>query len=171
MTECPGAEFVGMASFQVQIEKWKLIIVIWRCCFAGNCKDMHQNVKGMCRAIVFAHWTYCLRRSRCRCCIKWLLKLPNINQRQPYVWKIIHVRTMNSLHYLGNDACLALLCSVRYTTDHVIPLLRNRSTGVRAWASRQMRTKLLWISAHVTVAAATAVLLCHLDVVRFTWRY
>ena len=32
-----------------------LNLVISRCCFAGNGKDLHQNVKRTCRAMGFAH--------------------------------------------------------------------------------------------------------------------
>ena len=36
-----------------------LNVVIARCCFAEGGKEMYQNAKRTCRAIVFAHETYC----------------------------------------------------------------------------------------------------------------
>ena len=34
-------------------------VVISRCCFAEDSKEMYRSVKRTCRAIVFAHLTYC----------------------------------------------------------------------------------------------------------------
>ena len=38
-----------------------LNLVISRCCFAEDGKEMYQNVKRTCRAIVSPHYTYCLK--------------------------------------------------------------------------------------------------------------
>ena len=42
-----------------------LNVVISRHCFAEDGKEMYHNVKRTCRAIVFAHKTYCRCRRRC----------------------------------------------------------------------------------------------------------
>ena len=36
-----------------------LNLVISRCCFADDGKEMSKNIERTCRAIVFAHLTYC----------------------------------------------------------------------------------------------------------------
>ena len=53
-----------------------LNVVILRCCFAEDGKEMYQNVKRMCRAIVFAHLTYCFAALSLPSPSS-LLKLPN----------------------------------------------------------------------------------------------
>ena len=65
MANYPGTKLVGVA-FKLR-KKMKnslscahilqkgLNLVISPCCFAEDSKEMYQNVKRMCRAIVFAH--------------------------------------------------------------------------------------------------------------------
>ena len=61
----PGTKLVGVAyklgkkmknsSLSVDVLHKTLKLVISRCCFADDGKEMYQNVKRMCGAIVFAH--------------------------------------------------------------------------------------------------------------------
>ena len=53
-----------------------LNVVISRCCFAEDDKEMYQNVKRTCRAIVFAHQVYCFAALSLPLPSS-LLKLPN----------------------------------------------------------------------------------------------
>ena len=65
MANYPGTKFVGVAfklrkkmknspsCFHVLQKTYNLVIS--RCCFAEDSKEMYQNVKRMCRVIVFAH--------------------------------------------------------------------------------------------------------------------
>ena len=69
MANYPGTKLVGMAyklrkktktsSLYVHVLHKALNVIISRYCFAGDGKEMYQNVKRTCRAIVFAHLTYC----------------------------------------------------------------------------------------------------------------
>ena len=70
MTNYPGTESLGVAfklrktmknspSYADVLRK-TLNVVILRCCFAEDGKEMYHNLKCTCRAIVFAHNTYCL---------------------------------------------------------------------------------------------------------------
>ena len=65
MANYPGTKLVGVAyklrkkmknsPSCVHILHKTLNVVISRCCFSEDGKEMYQNVKRMCRAIVFAH--------------------------------------------------------------------------------------------------------------------
>ena len=65
MTNYPGTKLVGVAYKltkkmknslpSVHVLHKTLNVVISRCCFAEDDKEMYQNVKSTCRAIVFAH--------------------------------------------------------------------------------------------------------------------
>ena len=65
MVNYPGTELVGVAyKFRKKIKDSPscihvlhktLNVVISRCCFAEDGKEMYQNVKRTCKAIVFAH--------------------------------------------------------------------------------------------------------------------
>ena len=69
MADYPGTKLVGVAynlrkkmknsPSCVHVLHKTLNVVISRCCFAEDGKEMYQNVKRTCRAIVFAHQTYC----------------------------------------------------------------------------------------------------------------
>ena len=59
-----------------------LNVVISRCCFAEDGKEMYQNVKRACRAIVFAHETYCFAALSLPSPSS-LLKLPNHKHETP----------------------------------------------------------------------------------------
>ena len=69
MTNYPGTKLVGVAYKLrkkmknsppcVHVLHKTLNVVISRCYFAEDDKEMYQNVKRTCRAIVFAHLTYC----------------------------------------------------------------------------------------------------------------
>ena len=63
-----------------------LNLVITCCCFAEDGKEMYQNLKRTCRAIVFPHYTYCfealsLRYRRRRGCLSSLLS-PDVFRRE-----------------------------------------------------------------------------------------
>ena len=60
----------------VNVHHKTLNVVISRCCFAEDGKEMYQNVKRTCRAIVFAHKTYCFAALSLPSPSS-LLKLPN----------------------------------------------------------------------------------------------
>ena len=75
------------------------------------------------------------------------------------------MRLKTELSYLGYDACLAFLRSVWYTADHVIPVGRNRGTGISAWAWGQLGPKTLGICACVAFAPTATVHVPHLYVV------
>ena len=61
----PGTKFVGVAYKLrkkmknsppcIHVLHKTLNVVISRCCFAEDDKEMYQNVKRTCRAIIFAH--------------------------------------------------------------------------------------------------------------------
>ena len=65
MANYPGTKLVGVAyklrkkkknsPSSVDVLHKTLNVVISRCCFAEDGKEMYQNVKRTCRAIVFAH--------------------------------------------------------------------------------------------------------------------
>ena len=65
MASYPGTKLVGVAyklrkkmknsPSCVHVLQKTLNVVISRCCFAEDGKEMYQNVKRTCRAIVFAH--------------------------------------------------------------------------------------------------------------------
>ena len=69
MANYPGTKLVGVAyklrkkminsPSCVHVLHRTLNVVISCCCFAEDGKEMYQNVKRKCRAIVFAHLTYC----------------------------------------------------------------------------------------------------------------
>ena len=69
MTNYSGTKLVGVAyksrkkmknsPSSVDVLHKTFIVVISRYCFAEDGKEMYQNVKRTCRAIVFAHYTYC----------------------------------------------------------------------------------------------------------------
>ena len=77
MANYPGTKLVGVAyklrkkmknpPSCVHVLHKTLILVILRSCFAEDGKEMYQNLKRTCRAIVFAHKPIVLRRCRCRC--------------------------------------------------------------------------------------------------------
>ena len=65
MANYPGTKLVGVAykvrkkmknsPLSVDVLHKTLNVVISRCCFAEDGKEVYQNVKRTCRAIVFAH--------------------------------------------------------------------------------------------------------------------
>ena len=65
IADYPGTKLVGVAyklrkkmknsPSCVHVVHKTLTVVISRCCFAEDGKEMYQNVKRTCRAIVFAH--------------------------------------------------------------------------------------------------------------------
>ena len=66
MANYPGTRQIGWSGVQgkkdnenspsfVDVLHKTLNVVISRCCFAEDGKEMYQNVKRTCRAIVFAH--------------------------------------------------------------------------------------------------------------------
>ena len=80
----------GRSDVQVKKENEKFTVVrsrspqnlkcvISRCCFAGDGKEMYQNVKRTRTAIVFAHETYCYAALSFTSPSS-LLKLPNIKE-------------------------------------------------------------------------------------------
>ena len=86
MANYPGTKLVGVAyklgkkmknsPSYVHVLHKTLNVVISRCCFAEDGKEMHQNVKRTCRAIVFAHQAYCFAVLSLPSPLS-LLKLPN----------------------------------------------------------------------------------------------
>ena len=84
MANDPGTKLVGVAyklrnkmknsPSSVDVLHKTLNVVISRCCFVEDGKEMYQNVKRTCRAIVFAHHTYCFAALSLPSS---LLKLPN----------------------------------------------------------------------------------------------
>ena len=69
MANYPGTKLVGVAyklrnkmknsPLSVDVLHKNLDVVILRCCFAEEGKEMYQNVKRTCRVIVFARKIYC----------------------------------------------------------------------------------------------------------------
>ena len=69
MANYPGTKLVGVAyklrkkmknsPSCVHVQDKTLNVVISRCCFVEDGKEMYQNVKRTCRAIVFAHLLFC----------------------------------------------------------------------------------------------------------------
>ena len=86
----PGTRLIGMA-FKVRQElrmknsrscahvlQKTLNLVISRCCFAEDGKEMCKNIKRTCRAIVFLIKPIVLWRSRCRCRRRCLRRLTTV---------------------------------------------------------------------------------------------
>ena len=101
MANYPGTKLVGLAyklrkkmknsPSCVHVLHKTLNVVISRCCFAEDGKEMYQNVKRTCRAIVFAHQVYCFAALSLPSPLS-LLKLPNVaviaGDRIKYVVKL-----------------------------------------------------------------------------------
>ena len=115
----PGTKLVGVVQVKKENETFTVVcsrspqtleLVISRCCFAEDAREMYENFKHTCRAIVFALKPFVLWRCRCRCrCVfvRSLFDLTNsrMNERQMKTEIEIDHHTGDYLPYSFRTVC------------------------------------------------------------------